>query len=136
MQLLYIACTHIHIFSDGILRCYSRHSIQVAQPKAYRESNCLLLVILSLILSVLTSCTTTEVVQDSDLFRDTLVSMIPALPDVPSLSQLEWHYLNGMYCLDETNVDRLLDFGENILPRFRWELSQYQKKLDSVIQAL
>ena len=30
----------------------------------------------------------------------------------------------------------VLDFGENILPRFRWELSQYQKKLDSVIQAL
>lgn len=105
MQLLYIAFTHIRIFSDGILRCYSRHSIQVAQPKAYRESNCLLLVILSLILSVLTSCTTTEVVQDSDLFRDTLVSMIPALPDVPSLPQLEWHYMNGMYCLDETNVD-------------------------------
>ena len=89
-----------------------------------------------LVLTVLTSCTTTEVVQDSDLFRDTLVSMIPALPDVPSLPQLEWHYLNDMYCLDETNVNRLLDFGENILPRFRLELSQYQKKLDSVIQSL
>ena len=96
----------------------------------------LLLVIAILAFSGLTSCTTTEVVQDSDLFRDTLVSMIPALPDVPSLPQLEWHYLNGMYCLDETNVNRLLDFGENILPRFRLELSQYQKKLDSVIQSL
>ena len=89
-----------------------------------------------LVLIVLTSCTTTEVGLESDLFRDTLISMIPALPEVPALPELKWVYKNGLYCLDEQNVDKLLDYGENTLPRFRWELEQYQRKLDSILKSL
>ena len=89
-----------------------------------------------LVLIVLTGCTTTEVTQKPDLFRDTLISMIPVLPEVPSLPELTWTYRDGLYCLDEQNVDKLLDYGENTLPHFRWELEQYQKKLDAVLQSL
>lgn len=91
-------------------------------------------VILALI--ALTGCTTTEVIEDKTTFIETLLSMIPDLPDVPSFPALNWTYQDGLYCLDETNVDKLLDYGENTLPRFRWELKQYQRKLDSILQAL
>ena len=91
---------------------------------------------LSLVLSVLTSCTTTEVTDQSDLFRDTLISMIPKLPEVPTLPQLTWTYNDGMYCLDEDSVNKLLDYGENTLPLFRWEMEQYQRKLEIIVQSL
>lgn len=100
-----------------------------------RKSRHLIVVTVLLVLIVSTGCTTTEVAQEPDLFRDTLISMIPALPEVPALPQLTWIYHDGLYCLDETNVDKLLDYGENTLPRFRWEMEQYQKKLDVVLNS-
>ncbi len=87
-------------------------------------------------MSVLTSCTTTEVSDQSDIYRDALISMIPKLPEVPTLPQLTWTYKDGLYCLDEDNVNKLLDYGENTLPLFRWELEQYQRKLTTVLNAL
>ena len=92
--------------------------------------------ILILVLSVLTSCTTTEVSDQSGLYRDTLISMIPALPEVPTLPQLTWIFNDGLYCLDEDNVNKLLDYGENTLPLFRWEMQQYQRKLEIILQSL
>jgi len=93
-------------------------------------------VILIPVLTVSVSCTSTEKIVEDSTYRDVLISMIPVLPEVPSLPQLEWTYQNGLYCLDEQNVDLLLDYGENILPHFRWELEQYRKKLDAVISGL
>ena len=89
-----------------------------------------------LVLTALTGCTTTSVIEEQDTFKETLLSMIPVLPEVPALPQLTWTYQDGLYCLDEQNVDKLLDYGENTLPRFRWELDQYRRKLDSVLQAI
>lgn len=83
-----------------------------------------------------TSCTSTETIEEDTLFRDSLISMIPGLPEVPAFPELNWTYQNGLYCLDENNVDRLLDYGENTLPHFKWELDQYQKKLEIVLQRL
>ena len=89
-----------------------------------------------LVLTVLTGCTTTSVTKEQNTFKETLLSMIPVLPEVPALPQLTWTYQDGLYCLDEQNVDKPLDYGENTLPRFRWELDQYRRKLDSVLQAI
>lgn len=65
-----------------------------------------------------------------------MLSMIPALPEIPDFPQLTWAYENGKYCLDEENVDRLLDYGENEMPFYRWEMQQYKRKLEAVLQAL
>ena len=94
------------------------------------------MVILIPVLIVSVSCTSTEKIIEDSTYRDVLISMIPVLPEVPSLPQLEWTYQDGLYCLDEHNVDLLLDYGENALPHFRWELDQYRKKLDSVVSGL
>lgn len=93
-----------------------------------------MILILALIGS--TSCTSTKHASEDTTFRDTLISMIPVLPEVPSLPQLTWTFQNGLYCLDEQNVDKLLNYGENTLPYFRWELEQYQRKLDVILQSL
>ena len=92
--------------------------------------------ILSLVLSVLTSCTTTEVTDQSDFYIGTLISMIPKLPEVPALPQLYWTYKDGLYCLDEDNVNKLLNYGENTLPLFIWEMQQYQRKMEIILQSL
>ena len=94
------------------------------------------MVILIPVLIVSVSCTSTEKIIEDSTYRDVLISMIPSLPEVPSLPKLEWIYKDGLYSLDEHNVDLLLDYGENILPHFRWELEQYRKKLDAVISGL
>lgn len=89
-----------------------------------------------IVLTALTGCTTTNVTEDNTTFKETLLSMIPDLPDVPSLPALSWTYQEGLYCLDEQNVDMLLDYGENTLPHFRWELEQYQRKMNTILQSL
>ena len=89
-----------------------------------------------LVLSVSTSCTTTSVVDGQDAFKETLLSMIPSLPEIPSFPELTWVYQDGLYCLDEQNVDRLLDYGENKLPRYRFEMGLYEEKLEIVLNGI
>ena len=92
--------------------------------------------ILILVLIGLTGCTTTSASVEQDLFKETLLSMIPVLPEVPSLPELKWTYRDGLYCLEEHDVDKLLNYGENDLPLFRWQLEQYQRKLEIILQSL
>ena len=94
------------------------------------------MVMLILVLIVSVSCTSTEKIVEDSTYRAVLISMIPVLPEVPSLPKLEWIYQDGLYCLDERNVDLLLNYGENTLPHFRWVLEQYRKKLDAVVSGL
>jgi hypothetical protein len=82
-----------------------------------------------------TGCTTTEVPQETGTYREIILGMVPELPDVPTFPTLHWTYSDGLYSLDEENVDRLLDYGENQLPHFRWELEQYERKLSAVLAA-
>ena len=89
-----------------------------------------------LVLTVSTGCTTTSATDEQSTFKETLLSMIPVLPEVPALPQLTWSYQDGLYCLDEQNVDRLLDYGENTLPRFRWELDKYRRELEIVLSSI
>ena len=89
-----------------------------------------------LVLTALTGCTTTSVAEEQSTLKETLLSMIPVLPEVPALPQLTWTYQNGLFCLDEQNVDRLLDYGENTLPRFRWEMDKYKRDLEIVLNSI
>lgn len=89
-----------------------------------------------LVLSASTSCTTTSVVDGQDSFKETLLSMILPLPEIPSFPELTWVYQDGLYCLDEQNVDRLLDYGENKLPRYRFEMDRYEEELKIVLDGI
>ena len=62
--------------------------------------------------------------------------MVPVLPEVPSLPELKWTYHDGLYCLDEHDADKLLNYGENDLPLFRWRLEQYRRELEAILERL
>lgn len=95
-----------------------------------------LLVILLSVLIVLTACKTTEPETPKEEVKPIIVGMIPELPELPDWPKLEWHYIDGWYCIDEADADQLLDYWENQIPNYLYELEQYQKKLAVVITAL
>jgi len=39
--------------------------------------------------------------------------MAPEAPTIPAFPTLNWTYQNGLYCISETDADKLLDYGEN-----------------------
>lgn len=103
----------------------------------------LLQVIVLLVLSVSTGCTSTqqvsrteEISEDWRAFVSTMVSMIPKLPELPSFPVLHWTYRDGLYGLEEEDADRLLDYGENALPLYVHEMNTYREKLDAVLSYL
>ena len=92
--------------------------------------------ILLLVLLVLTGCRSLEPIADEAKYNAIMVDMIPSMPVFPVWPAVLWTYQNGMYCLSESDVDIILDFGENILPQFHWELDQYERQLKVVIEEL
>lgn len=92
--------------------------------------------ILILALSVLTSCTSTETIEPAPDYREVLKAMIPSLPEIPSMPELTWSFKDGLYCITESDADKLLDYGENRIPLFRYELNLYKRQLDIVLKQL
>ena len=92
--------------------------------------------ILSLALSVLTSCTTTDRVAEDNTFNEILAGMFPDLPVLPILPQLEWQFQDGRYSISEEDADKLLDYGENQIPLYRYKLQVYSESIDAIKEAL
>ena len=59
--------------------------------------------------------------------------MIPELPALPDFPDLLWFYKDGFYCLDEQNVDLLLDYRDNQIPLYEFQMEQYQEQLQIVL---
>ena len=62
--------------------------------------------------------------------------MLPGLPEFPVLPELCWEYKDGRYSLSEADTDKLLSYFENDIARYKWELGQYEKKLEVVVSTL
>ena len=62
--------------------------------------------------------------------------MLPELPEFPVLPELCWEYKDGRYSLSESDTDKLLSYFENDIALYKWELGQYKKKLEVVIDAM
>lgn len=90
---------------------------------------------LLLAFSVLISCTTTEVPNDENSYYAILVDMIPPLPSIQSSPELTWKFKDGRYSIDEADVDKLLDYGENKLPLYRYQMDVYKSSLESIKEA-
>ena len=84
---------------------------------------------------VLIGCKSTEQTPLEDR-QEILIGMLPDLPELPEWPKLEWHYTDGMYCISETDADRILDYWENQIPNYKYELEKYQKKLAAVVAAM
>ena len=63
--------------------------------------------------------------------------MIPTLPEYPEFPVLEWEYEeSGRYSLSESDADKFLDYMENDIPQYLWEIEQYEKKMEVVKRAI
>jgi len=62
--------------------------------------------------------------------------MVPELPEIPAWPVLHWTYNDGFYCLSEADADKLLDYMENRMPLYIFEISRYEEELGAVIDAL
>ena len=62
--------------------------------------------------------------------------MLPQLPEFPVLPELCWEYNDGRYSLSESDTDKLLSYFENDIALYKWELGQYKKKLEVVLDAM
>ncbi len=87
-----------------------------------------------LVLLVSTACRT---VQKSDAaYIEILISEIPEHPVLPSWPLVTWEYRDGRYSLGEEDVDKVLNYLENEIPLYKYEVKQYQEQLDVVLDAL
>ena len=74
--------------------------------------------------------------EESDPYRQILVSMAPEAPTIPVFPTLNWIYENGLYCIAEADADALLDYGENALPLFAHRYSQYLRQMRLILDEL
>lgn len=98
---------------------------------------------LMLALSALTACTSTnrsstaeEVSESFNVYVKTILSEFPILPEFPSFPELHWAYNDGLYGIDEEDVDKLLNYAENTIPLFKHNLKTYEEKVNVIINAL
>ena len=96
-----------------------------------------------LALSALIACTSTdrattaeEVSESFNVYVKTILSEFPHLPDVPSFPELNWKYQDGLYGIDEEDVDKLLNYAENTIPLYKHNLKTYEEKVNVIINAL
>ena len=55
---------------------------------------------------------------------------------LPQLPELCWEYKDGRYSLSEVDTDKFLSYFENDIALYKWELGQYEKKLEIVIDRI
>ena len=96
-----------------------------------------------LALSALTACTSTnrssnteEVSKSFNVYVKTILSDFPHLPEVPSFPELHWTYNDGLYGIGEEDVDKLLNYAENDIPLYKYNLETYEEKVNVIIKAL
>lgn len=87
-------------------------------------------------LSVLTSCTATKTIAEDNTFNEIIVGMFPSLPELPAFPALEWEYSDGRYSIGEEDADKLLDYGENGIPLYRYEIKVYEASIEAIKEAL
>ena len=96
--------------------------------------------ILTLVLtvSILSGCKTTKVAEkpDETTAREILVAMLPEAPEAPEFPSLRWTYKDGLYSLEESDVDKLLDFKENALPGFVFDYRAWIEEVQVVLKNL
>ncbi|MBQ3729780.1 MAG: hypothetical protein IJS84_09330 [Spirochaetales bacterium] len=86
-------------------------------------------------MTVLTGCRST--ISEPDISNAQIIkNMAPELPDLPAWPQLTWIYQDGLYCLSETDVDKVLDYWENRIPAYLIEIEIYKSKLSIVLDHL
>ena len=87
----------------------------------------------TLVLVALISCRT---VTTDSTYTEILISEIPEHPVIPAWPCVTWEYEDGRYSLSEEDVDKVLNYLENEIPFYAFEVEQYEAQLQIVLDAL
>ena len=83
----------------------------------------------------LTSCQTAQVKTDNTAI-EILIAEIPEVPTLPSWPSVYWDYEDGKYYLTEEDIDKVLDYLENQIPLYQFEVTQFEEQLELVLEGL
>lgn len=92
------------------------------------------LAVLMSVLSVSTGCQTGS--EAADDYKSIIIGMVPELPKHPELPSLSWEYKDGRYSISADDADLYLDYGENQIPLYLYQMEVYKEKLDILLEAL
>lgn len=73
---------------------------------------------------------------DREAANKLLLSFIPEAPEVPGFPDLDWSYSEGLYSLQEEDVDRLLVFKVKDIPAFEIEFQAWRESVLAIINHL
>lgn len=82
----------------------------------------------------LTACRT--VTLSDQTFRSILIAQSPILPMLPEWPDVVWAYEDGRYSLNEADVDKVLNYLENDLTLYKFEIEAYKEKLQIVLDGI
>lgn len=81
-------------------------------------------------------CGTTEIPDESP-YEEILIGMIPDLPELPRFPELQWmQEESGRYSISEDDADRLLDYRDNELPLYLFEIERYQREMRIIAESI
>ena len=86
-------------------------------------------------LTGLTSCQTAQERTDNTAI-EILIAEIPEHPTLPSWPSVYWAYEDGKYYLEEEDIDKVLDYLENQIPLYQFEVTQFEEQLELVLEGL
>lgn len=115
---------------------HNKNSKRSNKRDLQKKYHLLLLVILLIGFPGLIGCTTAQTVTSEDPYISILIDMVPDAPEVPEFPALEWSYSNNAYSITEDDADKLLDYGENELPLFRYQFDQFKRQVLLIFEAL
>lgn len=88
-----------------------------------------------LVLICSTGCRTARIdLADPDrVYREQVAELVPELPELPEFPDLSWQFDQGRYSISESDVDRLLDYRDNQLAEYRFQVEIYADQLRIII---
>ena len=66
----------------------------------------------------------------------TIANEIPTLPPIPSWPNVSWSYEDGKYSLNEEDVDKVLNYLENEMPLYEFEINRFEEEISIIINGL
>lgn len=113
---------------------YKISSRKAKARKVQKMLKLLLKGIVLLALIVLIGCQTP--IRSDNTAKQILVNEIPTLPSIPSWPNVSWFYEDGKYSLNESDVDKVLNYLENEMPLYEFEINRFEEDVLIIINGL
>jgi len=77
-----------------------------------------------------------SVTRTDQIAREILVEYMPEPPTLPVWPDVMWEYADGRYSLCEEDVDKVLDYLENKVPLYSFEMERYEEQVRMVLDGI